>query len=171
MEVTVELCPLHEWETMVKLFTEMEEHYYGKGKIQEPQLKNYLRNRLFSQLSGTLVIRARCDAHIVGLACCSILYPSPRYSGQLHVKELYISRNESGTVTGKSMMRFIAILALENECLSINWNAEKSNAGANRFYQSLGGRINDGIVSYYLHGELLSKLASESSAESGGYTG
>lgn len=171
MEVTVELCPLHEWETMVKIFTEMEEHYYGKGTIQEPQLKNYLRNRLFSQLSGTLVIRARCDAHIVGLACCSILYPSPRYSGQLHVKELYISQSERGKGTGKSMMRFVAKLALEHECQSINWNAEKSNAGANRFYQSLGGRMNDGIVSYYLHGELLSKLASESSAEPGGYTG
>ncbi|WP_417636330.1 GNAT family N-acetyltransferase, partial [Citrobacter freundii] len=91
--------------------------------------------------------------------------------GQLHVKELYISQNERGKGTGKSMMRFIAKLALENECQSINWNAEKSNAGANRFYQSLGGRINDGIVSYYLHGELLSKLASESSAEPGGYTG
>ncbi len=48
MEVTVELCPLHEWETMVKIFTEMEEHYYGKGNIQEPQLKNYLRNRVMT---------------------------------------------------------------------------------------------------------------------------
>ncbi|ANZ89361.1 hypothetical protein CfB38_4463 [Citrobacter freundii] len=62
-------------------------------------------------------------------------------------------------------MRFVAKLALEHECRSLDWNAEKSNAGTNRFYQSLGGRINDDIVSYYLHGELLSKLASDSSAE------
>ncbi|EIT0048174.1 GNAT family N-acetyltransferase, partial [Shigella flexneri] len=51
-------------------------------------------------------------------------------------------------------------LALEQECLSLSWNAEKSNPGANRFYQALGGRINDHIVKYYLHGESLSKLAS-----------
>lgn len=167
MEVTVELCPPDEWESMVKIFTEMEEHYYGKGIILEPLLKNYLRNRLFSQFSGTLVLRARCDAHIVGLACCSILYPSPRYSGQLHLKELYVSQSERGKGTGRFIMSFVAKLALEHECHSLNWNAEKSNAGANRFYQSLGGRINDGIVSYYLHGELLSKLASDSSAEPG----
>ncbi len=96
MEVTVELCPPDEWGSMVKIFTEMEEHYYGKDIIQEPLLKNYLRNRLFSHLSGTLVVRARCDAHVIGLACCSILYPSPRYSGQLHLKELYVSRSERG---------------------------------------------------------------------------
>lgn len=170
MEVRVELCPPDEWESMVKIFTEMEEHYYGKGIIQEPLLKNYLRNRLFSQLSGTLVLRARCDAHIVGLACCSILYPSPRYSGQLHIKELYVSKSERGKGTGKSIMRFMAKLALEQECRSLSWNAEKSNPGANRFYRSLGGRINDGIVNYYLHGELLSKLASGSSVEPDGST-
>ncbi|WP_455749538.1 GNAT family N-acetyltransferase [Pantoea vagans] len=134
-------------------------------------MKNYLRNRLFSQLSGTLVLRARCDAHIVGLACCSILYPSPRYCGQLHIKELYVSQSERGKGTGESIMRFIAKFALERECRSLSWNAEKSNAGANRFYQSLGGRTNDSIVNYYLHGELLRKLASDSSAEPGGFTG
>lgn len=171
MEVRVELCPPDEWESMVKIFTEMEEHYYGKGIIQEPLLKNYLRNRLFSQLSGTLVLRARYDAHIVGLACCSILYPSPRYSGKLHIKELYVSQSERGKGIGESIMRFMAKLALEHECRSLSWNAEKSNAGANRFYQSLGGTINDGIVNYYLHGELLRKLASDSSAEPSGCTG
>lgn len=170
MEVTVEVCPPDEWESMVKIFTEMEEHYYGKGIIQEPLLKNYLCNRLFSKLSGTLVLRARYDAVIVGLACCSILYPSPRYSGQLHIKELYVSQSERGKGIGESIMCFIAKLALEHECRSLSWNAEKSNAGANRFYQSIGGRINDDVVSYYLHGELLSKLASDSSAEPGNGT-
>lgn len=62
-------------------------------------------------------------------------------------------------------MRFVAKLALEHECCSLDWNAEKSNAGATPFHKPLGGRINDGIVSYYLNGELLSKLASDSSAE------
>lgn len=68
-------------------------------------------------------------------------------------------------------MRFMAKLALEHECRSLSWNAEKSNAGANRFYQSLGGRINGDIVNYYLHGDLLSKLASGGLAPSGGCTG
>ncbi len=34
---------------------------------------------------------------------------------------------------GNSIMRFMAKLALEHECRSLSWNAEKSNAGANRF--------------------------------------
>ncbi|MDG0798795.1 GNAT family N-acetyltransferase [Pectobacterium punjabense] len=167
MEVKVELCPPEEWEPMVKIFTEMEEHYYGKGIIQEPLMKNYLRKYLFNQLSGTLVIRAYCDNRISGLACCSILFPSPRYSSQLHIKELYVSQSDRSKGIGKHMMHFIAGLALEQECLSLSWNAEKSNPSANRFYQSLGARINDNIVSYYLHGESLSKLALCNSAEPG----
>ncbi len=51
-------------------------------------MKDYLCKKLFNRLSGTLVIRARCGNNITGLACCNILYPSPRYSGQLHIKEL-----------------------------------------------------------------------------------
>ncbi|WP_215258532.1 hypothetical protein, partial [Escherichia coli] len=53
-------------------------------------MKDYLCKKLFNRLSGTLVIRARCGNNITGLACCNILYPSPRYSGQLHIKELYV---------------------------------------------------------------------------------
>lgn len=68
-------------------------------------------------------------------------------------------------------MGFMARLSLKHECRSLSWNAEKSNAGANRFYQSLGGRINGDIVNYYLHGDLLSQLASGSSVLSGGCTG
>lgn len=167
MEVKVELCPPEEWESMVKIFTEMEEHYYGKGAVREPLMKNYLRKHLFNQFSGTLVIRAHIDNRIIGFACCSILYPSPRYSSQLHIKELYVSQSGRSKGIGKSMMHFIARLALEQECSSLSWNAEKSNPGANRFYQSLGGRINDNIVNYYLHGESMSKLALYDLAEPG----
>jgi len=162
MEVTIEQCPPDEWESMVGIFIEMEEHYYGRGIIHEPLLRDYLRHRLFGQHSGTFVLRARCDAQIIGLACCTILYPSPRYSGQLHIKELYVSHDERGKGTGKSLMRFMAKLALRQECLSLSWNAEKSNHRANDFYHSLGGRIDDSIVNYALQGERLSKLASDS---------
>ncbi len=58
------------------------------------------------------------------------------------------------------MNMMISYQELVRTFLSLSWNAEKSNPGANRFYQALGGRINDHIVNYYLHGESLSKLAS-----------
>ncbi|MEY8776950.1 GNAT family N-acetyltransferase [Klebsiella pneumoniae] len=80
-------------------------------------MKDYLCKKLFNRLSGTLVIRARCGNNITGLACCNILYPSPRYSGQLHIKELYVSQCDRNKGTGKAIMRFIARLALEQECL------------------------------------------------------
>lgn len=65
MEVTVELCPPDEWESMVKIFTEMEEHYYGKGIIQEPLLKNYLRNRLFISGAQGSLRRSYCWAGVL----------------------------------------------------------------------------------------------------------
>lgn len=132
-------------------------------------MKDYLHNRLFSQFSGALILKARCDTHIVGMACCSILYPSPLYSGQLHLKELYVSQKERGKGTGKSIMRYITKLAVRHNCRSLSWNVEKLNAGANRLYQSLGGRINDNIMKYSLHGPLLNKLAFDRLAEHDGF--
>ncbi len=67
-------------------------------------MKDYLCKKLFNRLSGTLVIRARCGNNITGLACCNILYPSPRYSGQLHIKELYVSQCDRNKGTGKAIM-------------------------------------------------------------------
>lgn len=82
-------------------------------------MKDYLCKKLFNRLSGTLVIRARCGNNITGLACCNILYPSPRYSGQLHIKELYVSQCDRNKGTGKAIMRFIARLALEQNALAL----------------------------------------------------
>ncbi len=82
-------------------------------------MKDYLCKKLFNRLSGTLVIRARCGNNITGLACCNILYPSPRYSGQLHIKELYVSQCDRNKGTGKAIMRFIAGLRLNRNALAL----------------------------------------------------
>lgn len=159
MPVTVDRCPPEEWATMADIFMEMDEHYYGEASIQEPLLKEYLRTRVFNPLSGTLIIRAGSDTQIVGLACCSILYPSHRYRGQLHIKELFVSQRARGQGTGQRIMRFLAELALEQDCIALSWNAETANVQAHRFYQALGGKINERIVHYSLQGEHLRKLA------------
>ncbi len=64
------------------------------------------------------------------------------------------------SLSGWMMGRFRPGMSQQHLLHEADLSATGAVAGANRFYQALGGRINDHIVNYYLHGESLSKLAS-----------
>jgi len=159
MNITVGICQKNEYERMVAIFTEMEEHYYGKGVVELHKMQHYLASRVFAQDSGVTVIRVEQGEGVIGFACINVLYPSPRYSGQMFIKELFISERYRGNGAGKKLMQFIGRLALERECNTLDWMSEKSNDNSRRFYTSLGGEILGGMHHFRLHGAGLKALA------------
>lgn len=162
MALVIEICERHEWESMVAIFTAMEEHYAGKGVIEKPLMEHYLSARVFAAHSGTTVIRVMRDRVAIGFACVSILYPSPRYSGQMFIKELFIADEQRGQGYGKALMAFIAQTAIALDCRSLTWMSEKSNDASRRFYQALGGNIMEGMHYFSLSGAALTALSSVS---------
>lgn len=66
---------------------------------------------------------------------------------------------DRGQGAGKKVMQFIGPLAIERECRSPDWMAEKSNADSKRFYQALGGEILKRRHHFGLYGESLQQLA------------
>ncbi|MCC3718461.1 GNAT family N-acetyltransferase [Rouxiella badensis] len=159
MSLSIAVCEKLDWKSMMGIFTEMEEHYFGAGIIEPSKMETYLESRVFAPDSGVIVIRVKQDEAIIGFACVNILYPSPRYSGQMYIKELYISAAQRGQGVGRRLMQYIARLAVERECLRLDWMSEKSNAGSARFYRSLGGETLDGMFHFRLFGESLHNLA------------
>lgn len=159
MTLLVRICEKSESDSMVGIFTEMEEHYFGKGIIEQEKMQHYLAERVFAADSGVTVIRINQDTAIVGFACINILYPSPRYSGQMFIKELYISETCRGQGAGKKLMQFIARLAIERECHTLDWMSEKTNPDSKRFYEALGGEVLEGMYHFRLAGGSLKQLA------------
>ncbi|MCU5775331.1 GNAT family N-acetyltransferase [Erwiniaceae bacterium BAC15a-03b] len=159
MNVSVTLCEKDDWEKMVGIFTAMEEHYYGNGIITREKMAAYLSSRVFAAESAVTVIRAEHGPAVIGFACVSILYPSPRYSGQMFIKELFIAETHRGKGAGRKLMQFIANMATERDCLTLDWMSEKNNQGSKQFYTSLGGEILDGMFHFRLYGDALRNLA------------
>lgn len=160
MTLLIERCERHEWKNMVAIFTAMEEHYAGKGVIEIPRMEHYLASRVFAEYSGTTVIRVMLDHAVIGLACVSVLYPSPRYSGQMFIRELFIASEQRGKGYGRALMAFIARIAISSDCHSLTWMSEKSNDASRRFYLSLGGQMIDGMHYFSMKGEALAALSS-----------
>lgn len=159
MTLSVKVCGKSESDTMVAIFTEMEEHYFGEGVIEKQKMQDYLALRVFAENSGMTIIRADLDNKVIGFACISVLYPSPRYSGQMFIKELYISESNRGQGVGKKLMQFIAQLAIDRDCNSLDWMSEKNNLESKGFYTALGGKILDGMYHFRLAGGSLEQLA------------
>lgn len=159
MSLLIGICEKNAASDMVAIFTAMEEHYFGKGVIDREKMLHYLTQRVFAGDSGVMVIRVEQGTAVIGFACVSVLYPSPRYAGQMFIKELFIAASHRGQGVGKKLMQFIGQLAIERECRSLDWMTEKSNANAKRFYQALGGEILTGMHHFRLYGESLQQLA------------
>jgi len=75
---------------------------------------SYLTNSIFSAYSGVTVLGAWKDGALVGFATFTLMFPAPKFSGQAYMKDLFTSAAVRGQEVGKSLMRFIAALAVEH---------------------------------------------------------
>ena len=115
---------------LVSVFSEMENYYFGVGAATKPQIEEYLYNRVFSEYSGVKVVGYYLESEIVGFATFSILYPAPKLSGQMFMKDLFVSSRARGNKVGQKLMRYIATIALTRGCVRLDWTAESTNPGA-----------------------------------------
>ncbi|UNK63212.1 GNAT family N-acetyltransferase [Buttiauxella ferragutiae] len=87
------------------------------------------------------------------------MHPSPRFSGQMLIKELFVSETFRGMGIGRGLMRHIAKVAQEKECLRLDWLSVKADNRAQDFYQSVGAKVIEGVNYHRLFGQAISDLA------------
>lgn len=126
-------------EQILPIFRELEEYYFGEEAASLENIREYFQSRVFSRISGVQVILAKDGFdRVVGFATISVLYPAPKLSGQIYMKDLFTSASSRGLGVGKQLMKFIAKYALENGCDRLDWTAESSNPVARGFYSAIG---------------------------------
>lgn len=147
-------------EQILPIFMELEEYYFGGKAASLESIRNYFQSRVFSEISGVQVLLAIDESdQAVGLATFSVLYPAPRLSGQIYMKDLFTSASSRGTGVGKQLMQFIANYALENGCNRLDWTAESSNPVAGEFYAAIGADQVKEKQYFRFEGSALSKFA------------
>lgn len=157
--MTISKCPAADWPALIDIFIEMENYYHDLPAITPQEMGDYLRDSVFNPTAGTSVYISRQDGEITGFACVSIMFPAPRFSGQMFIKELFVSAQWRGKGIGKSLMAHLAAEARAAGCLRLDWLSDKHDSAAQRFYQSLGGEVIESVSYYRLADETLHRLA------------
>lgn len=123
---------------LVPIFVELEQYYFNEQAASEKELTHYLKYKVFSEYSGVKVIAAYNDDTIMGFATYTVMFPAPKLSGQMYLKDLFVSSSARGKGVGLKLMKYLASLAVNHSCHRLDWTAESTNPIAGRFYQSIG---------------------------------
>lgn len=159
MEITV--CGPDEWIDLVEIFSEMEQYHHPSAIVAAEQMAKYLKERVFPRTSGTEIYKVTSDNKIVAFACVTLLYPVPRFGGQMFIKELFVTADFRRQGIGRILMRFIAQRAKQKACTRLDWLSAKDDSVVQQFYASLGAEVVEQVNYHRLEDSFLTQLANE----------
>ena len=142
-------------------------HYYNSSEEADPvQVKKHLTERLLSENASTrFLVASNSRGDVIGFAACALFYslvdPQPDQSHQCVVKEFFVSDAHRATGVGSKLIATAAQWALDQGCVSMDWDVRSSDFHGRRFYESVGARILDDRVSYRMNRDLMQELASQ----------
>jgi GNAT superfamily N-acetyltransferase len=128
-------------------------------QITEPTL----HNALFGPKPMLDSILVDVSATTVGFALWYFLFGT--FSGRhgLFVEDIYIDPAHRNRGIGLALFRHMARIALERDCLDMQWNVLDWNTPAIEFYRRIGAKPIEGWIPQQLTGDALAALANGAS--------
>ena len=128
-------------------------------RITEPELHNALFGGK-PMLDSILVDVANTT---VGFALWYFLFGT--FSGRygLFVEDIYVAPTHRGQGIGLALFRHMARIAVERDCLDMQWNVLDWNTPAIEFYRRIGAKPIKGWIPQQLNGDALTALANGAS--------
>lgn len=157
MDITI--CKPLEYDDLADIFIEMETYYNPNLCLSRSDMSAYLKDKVFAADSSIEVHKVVCDGAIAAFSCVSVMYPSPRFSGQMFIKELFVSAPFRRAGIGRKLMGFIASRAQERGCFQLDWLSVAANPLAQKFYESLGAQVIKGVNYHRAFGQTIDELA------------
>lgn len=145
---------------LLPIFVELEQYYFGDEAASEAELVEYLTQRVFSEYSGVKVVAIYDESAVLGFATYTIMYPAPRLSGQMYMKDLFVSAQARRRSVGVKIMKHLASIACRSGCQRLDWTAETTNPVAGQFYLSIGANLIKEKEYYRFEGQNLIDFAS-----------
>ena len=158
--VEVRLATPADREQIVSLFHALDVHYSGGAAPSRAAMARHVDASVLTFRSCEIA-RAEEEGRAVGLATFAVLFPAPGLGGQLFMKDLFALAEARGRGVGRTLMRFLARLAIDRGCVRFDWTAEADNPKALSFYDRLGAARVAEKVYYRFDGEALRQLAAE----------
>ncbi len=121
-----------------------------------------IEKTLFGEKATAHAIICESDGVPIGHAVYFFNYSTWQGKNGLYIEDLYILSEYRKSGAGKQIIKYIACLALDNDCGRVEWSVLDWNAPAIGFYKSLGAEPQNGWIRYRLSGDTLKKTANDS---------
>ena len=118
-----------------------------------------IKNSLFSDSATAYALIALLDDKPVGF--CVYFYNYSTWLGKngLYLEDLFVLPEHRGTGIGKALLKYLAKIAIKNNCGRFEWSVLDWNEPAINFYQSIGAKPQDEWIIYRLAGDELKEFA------------
>lgn len=142
---------------ILELITELAE--YENLRHQVVATEAILQHALFGPRPAAEALIARVDGQAAAFALFFFNFSTFLGKHGLYLEDLFVRPAFRGLGVGRSVLKYLARLALERDCGRFEWSVLDWNRPARDFYEALGAEANVSWVPYRLAGGALSKLA------------
>jgi GNAT superfamily N-acetyltransferase len=132
---------------------------YEKLEDQAVATPGALREALFGARPCAESVIARFDGEPAGYALYFQNFSTFLGKPGLYLEDLFVRPVFRGRGIGKSLLTYLARLALARDCGRFEWAVLDWNRPARDFYESLGAEANPAWINYRLTGDALARLA------------
>lgn len=132
---------------------------YEKAEHEVIATESSIADSLFNSGSSTKAIVCEKNGTPIGFAVYFFNYSTWLGKHGLYLEDLYVSSAERRSGAGKSLLKYLAQLAVSKGCGRFEWSVIDWNQPAIKFYDSLGAKPQNEWIAYRLSGEKLRNLA------------
>ena len=132
---------------------------YEQAEEQVIATEADIRESLFAADSTTSALICELDGQAIGFAVYFFNYSTWLGKHGLYLEDLYVSPEFRGVGAGKTLLKYLARLAVSKNCGRFEWSVLDWNEPAIGFYKAIGALPQAEWVSYRLSGKALSDFA------------
>lgn len=118
-----------------------------------------IENNLFSSSTTTEAVICLSGNTPIGLAIYFLNFSTWLGKDGLYLEDLYVSPEHRGLGAGRKLLKYLAELAVENNCGRFEWSVLDWNEPAIRFYEAIGAKAQKEWIGYRLDGQSLADFA------------
>ncbi len=132
---------------------------YEKAEHEVAATSETIENSIFGAGSVTHALVCEQDGVPIGMAIWFFSYSTWQAKNGLYLEDLYVTPKARGLGAGKTLLKRLAQIAVDNNCGRFEWSVLDWNEPAIRVYEAIGAEPMTEWIRYRLSGETLRNFA------------
>jgi GNAT superfamily N-acetyltransferase len=157
MQVKIRKAVIEDAPTVFNLIKKMA--HFDRRKPEEIKVTlELILEHCFGKRPYFEVLLAETVNGALGFALYFFTYTSSLAAPILYMEDLFVEEEFHKQGIGKLLISHLAVIALENKCCRIQWNAVNWNENGLQFYAKIGAKQTPDLIQHRLEGDELHAL-------------